>query len=164
MRDTPAWMDVRVVDAPHGVTMHDVRSLVAEVMAVRALEASLVAGVEDEDVGRKMAPVLLFAPNYTLCDIYYAIGYGDFAADRMYNEIAHYDARNLGPDFQVPMFIFNGDHDAITPSELARPWLDTLRAPKKDFVSLPGGGHSALLTMGDEFLREMVARVRPVAR
>ena len=118
----------------------------------------------ERDLEWTMAPVLLFAPNYTLCDIYYAVGYADFASDRMYDEIKLFDARDLGPDFQVPMFVFNGDHDTITPSELVRPWFDTLSAPRKNLVSLPGGGHSALLTMGDVFLQEMVARVRPVAR
>lgn len=116
----------------------------------------------ERDLERTMAPVVLFAPDYSLCDIYYAVGYGDFAADRMYEEIARYDARELGPDFEVPMFVFNGDRDAITPSELVPPWFDTIRAPKKAFVSLAGGGHSALLTMSDEFLEQLLIHVRPV--
>lgn len=115
----------------------------------------------ERDMERTMAPIVLFAPDYSLCDIYYAVGYGDFAADRMYEEIKDYDARKLGTDFEVPMFVINGAQDTITPSELARPWFDTLRAPKKAFVSLAGGGHSALLTMSDELLEQLLIHVPP---
>ena len=61
MRDTPTWMDARVIDTAHGVSWHDIRVLVAQAVAVQKVSASLVAGVEDEDVGRRPVSVLVDA-------------------------------------------------------------------------------------------------------
>lgn len=107
--------------------------------------------------------LVLFAPDTTLPDIYYMLRYGSFAAEAMIDEILRYDTRKLGPDFAVPIFVFNGDRDAITPPQLSRAWVEGLHAPQKAFVILKGGGHNAILTMPDAFLKELVARVRPVA-
>ena len=63
----------------------------------------------------------------------------------------------------MPVFIFNGEFDSVTPSELVKPWFDAIEAPHKEFVVLKGGGHSAILTEPDVFLHEIEARVRPFA-
>jgi pimeloyl-ACP methyl ester carboxylesterase len=110
-----------------------------------------------------MTPVVLFAPDFTLFDIYTMARYDNFASNAMYKELIGFDVRNLGPDYAVPMFVFNGDKDAVTPIIFARAWFDTIRAPKKAFVILKGGGHSAMLTMPDVFLHELVTRVRPIS-
>jgi pimeloyl-ACP methyl ester carboxylesterase len=110
-----------------------------------------------------LTPVVLFAPDYSLLDILDFRRGSKFAGDAMYEEMLTYDARTLGPGIDVPFFIFNGDEDLITPAHLAREYFETVEAPMKDFVVLEGGGHSAILTMSDVFLRELVARVRPFA-
>jgi putative intracellular protease/amidase len=51
----------------------------------------------------------------------------------------------------------------VTPIDLAQQYFDTIEAPQKEFVVLAGGGHSAMLTMTDVFLNELVTRVRPLA-
>jgi pimeloyl-ACP methyl ester carboxylesterase len=110
-----------------------------------------------------LRPVVLFAPDFSLRDIYTMLQGSKFAGNAIYPEMLTYDARKLGPRFDVPFFIFNGDRDLVTPSDLAKQYFDTIEAPQKDFVVLEGGGHSALLTMPDRFLSELVARVRPLA-
>ena len=110
-----------------------------------------------------LRPVVLFAPGFSLHDIYSMVQGSKFAGNAMYPEMLTYDARTLGPKFAVPFFIFNGDRDMVTPLDLAQRYFDTLDAPQKAFVTLSGGGHSAMLTMSDEFLAELVARVRPLA-
>jgi pimeloyl-ACP methyl ester carboxylesterase len=107
--------------------------------------------------------LVVFAPDTTLLDLYYMLRYGSFATEALLGEILRYDARKLGPDFAMPVFVFNGDRDAITPPQLSRAWVEGLHAPQKTFVILKGGGHNAMLTMPDVFLKELVARVRPVA-
>lgn len=111
----------------------------------------------------KMTPIVLYAPDTSLSDIYAYVQGKDFAGEALYQEVLGYDARKLGRDFAVPMFVFNGDHDLTTPHDLAKAWFDTIEAPQKEFVILKGGGHAALLTMPDVFLTELVARVRPIA-
>lgn len=117
----------------------------------------------ERNLRSKMTPIVLFAPDFTLRDIYTMELYGNFASNAMYKELITYDANKLGPDFAVPMFVFNGELDAITPAILAERWFATIRAPKKAFVIMKGGGHSVLLTMSDAFLHELVTRVRPLA-
>lgn len=107
--------------------------------------------------------VLLFSPDTSLGDLYEYNQGRHFAGDSLYKELLGYDARKLGSRFDLPVFIFNGDHDLTTPADLAKAWFDTLEAPKKEFVILRGGGHSALMTMPDIFLAELKARVRPIA-
>jgi pimeloyl-ACP methyl ester carboxylesterase len=111
----------------------------------------------------KLAPVVLCAPNYTLEDIYSYQMSGGFAVKSLLKEIMAYDGRKLGADFQVPIFVFNGDHDGTTPMEVSKPWFDGIHAPQKEFVVLPGGGHVAMLTDPDHFLVELRQRVWPVA-
>ena len=110
-----------------------------------------------------LRPVVLFAPEFSMADIYSMVQGSTFAANAMYREVLGYDARTLGRRFEVPFFVFNGDRDLVTPAELAAPYVDWIESPRKDFVVLPGGGHSAMLTMSDAFLAELVARVRPLA-
>jgi pimeloyl-ACP methyl ester carboxylesterase len=109
-----------------------------------------------------LRPVVLFAPDFSLRDIYSMLQGSKFAGNAIYPEMLTYDARKLGPHFDVPFFIFNGDKDLVTPINLAKQYFDTIEAPRKEFVVLDGGGHSALLTMPDRFLTELVARVRPL--
>ncbi len=110
-----------------------------------------------------LLPVVLFAPGVSLMDVYAAQAGSDFAGEALYKETLGYDARKPDAKFAIPFFIFNGDHDLVTPVDLSRPYFDTIEAPKKAFVILKGGGHSALLTNPDVFLTEMRARVRPLA-
>jgi pimeloyl-ACP methyl ester carboxylesterase len=57
-------------------------------------------------------------------------------------------------------------HDAedfTTPTSLAKEFVSSLRAPHKEFVTIPDAGHFAVFMKSDEFLRELVARVRALA-
>jgi pimeloyl-ACP methyl ester carboxylesterase len=61
------------------------------------------------------------------------------------------------------MFIFQGEEDFTSPTELAREYEEAMKAPLKAFVPIPGGGHFAVFMKSDQFLNELVARVRPLA-
>lgn len=73
------------------------------------------------------------------------------------------DLKSLGPDFAIPIFVFEGPDDYITSPQLAKAYVETLRAPEKEFVMLNAGGHFAVFTHPDAFLKEMNTRVRPLA-
>jgi pimeloyl-ACP methyl ester carboxylesterase len=70
---------------------------------------------------------------------------------------------DLGLDFAIPIFFFQGAEDFTTPTALARQYLDALKAPQKAFVPIEGGGHFVMFMKPEQFLRELVARVRPLA-
>jgi pimeloyl-ACP methyl ester carboxylesterase len=117
----------------------------------------------ERDAYSEMAPVVLFAPGWSLWDTYEFLVASDPAEAATFAADANYDARKLGIKFDTPFFIINGELDHITPTDLAKPYFDSVQAPVKQFVVLKGAGHNAVATEPDVFLRELVARVRPVA-
>jgi len=61
------------------------------------------------------------------------------------------------------MFVFEGDEDFTTRRpRLARQYVKSMKAPRKEFVPIHGG-HFAMFIHSDEFLRELLKRVRPLA-
>jgi pimeloyl-ACP methyl ester carboxylesterase len=80
----------------------------------------------------------------------------------MYDELMTYDARRLGTRFDVPFFLFQGEGDVITLTELATEYLAEIEAPKKDLALIKDAGHFAAFTQPDQFLTELLTRVRPL--
>jgi len=117
----------------------------------------------ERDLYTNMTPVVLFAPGWSLWDIYEFLQASKFANAATFDANNSYDVRRLGTKFDVPIFIFNGELDNITPTFLAKRYFDSLVAPQKAFVALKGAGHSAVVTEPDTFLDELVSRVRPAA-
>jgi pimeloyl-ACP methyl ester carboxylesterase len=110
----------------------------------------------------------LYAPGYSLLDIYHAIQSIRFTLDTfigptMQGPALKVDLNALGPDFAIPMFVFEAPDDYITSPELAKAYVGTLNAPQKEFVMLPAGGHFAVFTHPQEFLKQMNSTVRPLA-
>ena len=68
----------------------------------------------------------------------------------------------LGLEFSIPMFVVEGEEDFTTPTALARQYVEAMKAPRKEFVPIHGG-HFAMFMHRDEFLQELVNRVRPLA-
>jgi pimeloyl-ACP methyl ester carboxylesterase len=110
----------------------------------------------------------LYAPGYSLLDLYHAFQsirftLNAFIGPTMSGPAMKVDLNTLGPDFAIPMFVFEAPDDYITSPALAKAYVDTLGAPQKEFVMLNAGGHFAVFTHSDEFLKEMNSRVRPLA-
>jgi len=110
----------------------------------------------------------LMAPRSSLSDFYHwARGFqtsqGHFLGDDLSGPLMAVDLPALGTDFAVPVFVFQGETDHITPPQLAQSYVENITAPQKEFVPIPGAGHLAMLTKNDEFLRLLVERVRPLA-
>jgi pimeloyl-ACP methyl ester carboxylesterase len=59
--------------------------------------------------------------------------------------------------------VIQGAEDFTTPTNLARSFIDSIRAPTKAFVSIEGGGHFAVFIKSSEFIEQLVSRVRPLA-
>jgi len=111
---------------------------------------------------------ILCAPGYTLRDARdWASGFdtsqNHFFGETMSGPLMDVDLPALGTDFAVPIFVFQGADDNIAPAELARAYVDSLRAPQKQFVAIADGGHVAMIARSDEFLRLLDQWVRPLA-
>jgi pimeloyl-ACP methyl ester carboxylesterase len=85
-----------------------------------------------------------------------------FTRDQLFAELSALDIPSLGLEFTVPMFFFQGTEDPSTPCELAEQYFDAIRAPHKQFVRFEGCHHFVVFNRSDDFLRELVTRVRPL--
>lgn len=81
---------------------------------------------------------------------------------QLFDEIGALDLAALGLDFAVPMFFFHGTHDQQSAIELAEQYCADITAPAKDFVRFEGCHHFVAMNRPELFLRELLARVRPV--
>lgn len=73
-----------------------------------------------------------------------------------------FDARTLGRNFKLPMFFFQGDADDIAPAKLVEDYANWIRAPRKLYVPIAGGGHNANLR-DERFIGLVNQHVRPLA-
>jgi pimeloyl-ACP methyl ester carboxylesterase len=87
---------------------------------------------------------------------------GQILADVLVPQTKSLGMAELGLEFSIPMFVFEGEEDFTTPTALARQYVETMKAPRKEFVQIHGG-HFAMFMHRDEFLQQMVERVRPLA-
>jgi len=110
-----------------------------------------------------MLGLALSAPGYTRGDIHDWAQGQMLSAERLVPETSALPAKALGGEFAVPVFVIQGAEDFTTPTSLARDFVRSIRAPRKEFVAIPGGGHFAVFMKPDLFLREMAARVLPIA-
>jgi pimeloyl-ACP methyl ester carboxylesterase len=117
----------------------------------------------ERNLESRLTPMVLLAPNYSPADILDFLHGIAFSQAATYAENNVYDARRLGLRFEIPFFIFQGDEDHQTPTILAEQYFATVEAPVKRFELLKGGGHSAMLTMPDVFLSNLLKDVLPLA-
>jgi pimeloyl-ACP methyl ester carboxylesterase len=110
-----------------------------------------------------MFGLALGAPGYSLRDIDDWTQGQMVSAERLIPEMTALDPKTLGGEFSVPVFVIQGAEDFTTPTSLARGFLSSIRAPRKGFVAIEGGGHFAVFMKSEVFLKELAARVLPLA-
>ncbi|WP_158814738.1 alpha/beta fold hydrolase [Methylocapsa sp. S129] len=107
-----------------------------------------------------------FMPGFTLLDWYNWYRGMTFSAQYLRGRggpMFQRDLASLGFDFAIPIIFIEGDEDYNTPSAPAEDYFNRIVAPRKDFVRIHGGDHFIPFDRPDEFLSELVARVRPLA-
>jgi pimeloyl-ACP methyl ester carboxylesterase len=104
----------------------------------------------------------LVAPGITLQDINDDTDGQILSGERLFDQSRSQGPKELGLEFSLPIFVFEGDEDFTTPTALAWQYFKLMKAPRKQFVPIHGG-HFAMFIHSDEFLRELVKRVRPLA-
>ncbi|MCM2275939.1 MAG: alpha/beta hydrolase [Candidatus Didemnitutus sp.] len=82
----------------------------------------------------------------------------------LYREILATNLMAGGRDFALPVFLFQGTEDRVTPLLLAEEYLNGIEAPRKEFVRFAGGGHFTVWSHAEAFGAELRRRVRPLAQ
>ena len=103
----------------------------------------------------------LTAPGYSVGDINDWFEGQSVSGEHLEPFFDELDRKLLGGEFAVPVFVIQGAEDYTTPVNLAKTYLDSLRAPHKAFVTIEGAGHFAVFTNQAEFLKDLRAQVLP---
>lgn len=103
------------------------------------------------------------SPGYSIRDINDWFDGQVLGGQQLFDQGDKLDPKRLAGNFAVPVFVFQGEHDCSSPTELARSYVESITAPRKEFLTIPGAGHFAVFVKSDEFLKELNARVRPLA-
>lgn len=127
----------------------------AEQAVFASLAPDVMAAINAPPAGARYVP-----PDLPVLDVMTTAmaAYGKLRA-----ELVAFDARSLGLDFDVPMFFFQGDHDAFTVVSLVEGYVADIRAPQKVMELIEGGGHSAFF-IRDAFFGLLIEHVKPSAR
>ncbi len=102
------------------------------------------------------------APGYTLAEIKTYLAGMNFSLEQLLPDAIRFDARSECTHFAMPFFIFQGEHDVLTPPALAEAYLDDIAAPVKEMLLIRNAGHFAAFLAPDQFLDELLRHVRPV--
>ena len=104
----------------------------------------------------------LVAPGNSVQDINDSVDGQMLSGERLVPETKSSGPKDLGLEFSIPMFFIQGAEDFTTPTALARNYLDSIKAPRKDFVTINDGGHFAVFMHSDQFLQELLKLVAPL--
>jgi pimeloyl-ACP methyl ester carboxylesterase len=105
----------------------------------------------------------LVAPGCSVQDMNDSADGQMLSGERLVPQTKSSGPKDLGLKFSIPMFFLQGAEDFTTPPSLARDYLEAIQAPRKEFVLIRGAGHFGVFMHSDQFLGELVRRVRPLA-
>lgn len=109
-----------------------------------------------------MLPGMLTSPDHTFGEIIGIFKGMTYSTDHLVSAVEAVDLRTLGRRFEIPFFVFQCDTDAVTPTAAAKAYVDGIEAPHKEFVLIKQAGHLAAFTRPEQFLHELLQRVRPL--
>ena len=66
-------------------------------------------------------------------------------------------------EFEVPIIIFQGEHDWQTPSTLVKEWFSKLKAPHKEYIAFEHSAHYIVTEEPAKYVHSLISRVRPFA-
>ncbi|WP_433196237.1 alpha/beta fold hydrolase [Nocardia sp. CA-107356] len=106
-------------------------------------------------------PSMWFSPQHRLRDLK-AGADGMKSSERIGVETVDFDAWRDGTRFELPFFIFQGEHDSLMPAARARRYFDDIQAPHKEFALIRDANHFAACWQPEQFLELLLTRVRPM--
>ena len=86
-----------------------------------------------------------------------------FTGERVVPDQIATDLPKTACDIHTAYFVIQGHDDVITPTQAVIEYFKCVKAPKKELILVPDGGHFAFMTASDKFLEALSTKVRPVA-
>ena len=123
----------------------------AEQAVFASLDPATAAGLAAPPPGASYVPAELALPNPRERGLHGYLAVKD--------EIAAFDAWDLGLSYEVPMIFLQGDLDHYTPTQEVAAYAAAITAPRAELVDVQGGGHSAFF-LRESFLERLQACVQ----
>ncbi|MBX3070433.1 MAG: alpha/beta fold hydrolase [Thermomicrobiales bacterium] len=79
----------------------------------------------------------------------------------MYPQLQEIDFRVDIPTLDVPVYLFDGEHELAGRRDLAHEWFDLLQAPDKAMFTFPDAGHAVAFEHADDLHRVLVEEILP---
>ncbi len=107
---------------------------------------------ETEAYAQRSAPLEIAGPEYTLLQKAHTLNAIMDSWDALYPREQDVDLRREVPELKVPAYFIQGGNEMRGLSVLFAQWYAGLRAPAKQLVTIPGGGHRAMFEEPDRFV------------
>jgi proline iminopeptidase len=112
---------------------------------------------------RRIVMSVVSAPEYSLRDDLGFFRGQMFSLNTMLPQVARLNLKELGADFHVPVFFFEGRYDQFCRPALIRDYSQSIQAPQKGFVWFERSGHFPFFEEPQRFKEELVQQVLPLA-
>ncbi|WP_412989900.1 alpha/beta fold hydrolase [Pediococcus siamensis] len=117
---------------------------------------NIYCGLQRTDVANMVFDLFLKtmvqAPDYRIRDII-AFASGMIASyQALHQELDHFNYERLFTQLPIPVIIFQGAHDPITPTVAIRQYFNQIQAPMKKLIIVPQTGHLCLFANPQFFL------------
>jgi len=102
---------------------------------------------------------ILFAPHFSVRDKFKTLSGLKFSLNHLANEILSTDLSTI-KELKIPVFIWAGRHDHITPVDVIEPFFQKLRAPAKGLYYLGHSGHMPLISENRKLQEGIISSFR----
>jgi pimeloyl-ACP methyl ester carboxylesterase len=113
------------------------------------------------DTGR-IVTALISSPEYSLADDFAYLRGSMFSAEVLLPETMKIDLTQLGTDYRVPVFFFEGRHDPYCRPALVSDFSQKIAAPQKEVVWFEQSGHFPFFEEKQKFQDELEQKVLPL--
>ena len=112
---------------------------------------------------RRLLSDLVSAPEYSLADDYSFLRGQKLSLNIFIPQLEKVNLDQLGSDFRVPIFFFEGRQDPFCLPSLIQEYSETLKAPQKEFIWFDHSGHFPFFEEQQKFADELFQQVLPLA-
>jgi proline iminopeptidase len=112
---------------------------------------------------KRILTSVVSAPEYSLADDSGFVRGQMFSINILIPQLFKTDLTQLGTDFRVPIFFFEGRKDPFCRPSLVWDYSQTIQAPQKEFVWFDESGHFPFYEEPQKFTDELFQRVLPLA-
>lgn len=160
LHNAEAVKQLESVDSDHSPDAEIHKFIVANQWAGRFLGPP---SNDSTPVGSILSAVIS-APEYSLADDYGFIHAMGFSRDIFLPQLMNLDLTQLGTNFRVPVFFFEGRYDPFCRPSLIWQYSQTISAPRVGFVWFERSGHFPFLEEQQKFSDELAKQVLPLAQ